>query len=213
VDKGYVCKHFNTFLFSLLSQDWNYYATDDAIYYYKSCYSYSDSISMDAYWKTAEAFSIIAAVFGGVASFVSCISSFAGGCVGSKVLAFIFMFTALCQGLCFLFLKSDACQNNPIVNQVPELNGASLSCDLSWGANCTIAATVFWFVAGALMCYLSHQESKGDDDMEPDVDEEPAGKIDKEPAEKVDEEPAKKVDEEPEEMVDEEPEETEEMVA
>jgi hypothetical protein len=163
----------------LLSQGWVYATTDDAIYYAKTCLSYSD-ISIDAYWKTAEAFSIITAVFGGVACIASCMAPCGAGCVGSKVLAFIFMFAALSQGLCFLFLKSDACQNNPIVTEGPQLDGATLTCDLSWGANCTIAATVLWFMAGASMCYLGHQESKADDndDMEPGVDEEPAEKYD-----------------------------------
>jgi hypothetical protein len=87
------------------------------------------------------------------------------------VFAFTFLFTALCQGLCLLFLKSTACRNNPIVDQLLDVDFASANCNLSWGGNCIIAATVLWFVAGAVMCCLVRQEEKAqndNDDMEPD---------------------------------------------
>jgi hypothetical protein len=157
-------------LFLSISQGWYFLNDGTTIYYGKGCYSYSD-ISLDPYWKTAAAFSIIAAVVGGVACIVSCVAQCGQGFVGNKVLALIFMFSALCQGLCFLFLKSDACSG--IDDLIPESESASVSCDLSWGANITIAATVLWFVAGVSMCFLSRQEAKADDDMGPDAEEEP----------------------------------------
>jgi hypothetical protein len=91
------------------------------------------------------------------------------------------MFVALCQGLCLLFLKSDACGNNPIVDLFPQLDLISVSCDLSWGANCTIAATVLWFVAGASMCFVGGHESNAEDDAEAGGEEEPAEEKDDAP--------------------------------
>jgi hypothetical protein len=137
------------------------------IYYASVCYGYDGSFSLDPYWKTAQAFAIIAAVFGGVACIASCMAPCVEGCVGSKVLALTFMFTTLCQGLCFLFLKSDACDNVEAVNA--ELADVDISCGLGWGGNCTIAATVLWFVAGACLCVVK---------SEPGDDEEPAGEKD-----------------------------------
>jgi hypothetical protein len=98
-----------------------------------------------------------------------------------------------------LFLKSDACGNNPIVDLFPQLDLVSVSCDLSWGANCTIAATVLWFVAGASMCLV---KSEPGDDVEADEGEEPAGEKDDAPNDDDaepggDEEPAEEKDDAP----------------
>jgi hypothetical protein len=124
---------------------------------------------MDSYWKTAMAFSIISAVIGGLACIASCVSPCVEGCVGNKVFAIVFLFTTLCHGLILLFLKSNACQNNLIVDVFPDLEGfLSANCDLGWGGNCIIAATVLWFLAGAVMCCVSVKETKEDeaeDDM------------------------------------------------
>ena len=112
------------------------------------------------------AFSIISAVLGGLACMASCVSPCVEGCVGNKVFAIVFMFpTTLCYGLNLLFLKSNACKNILIVDLFPDLdNFASADCDLGWGGNCIIAATVLCFLAGAVMCCVSFSESKADED-------------------------------------------------
>lgn len=66
-------------------------------------------------------------------------------------------------------------KNNPIFNvQLPiDLVGASAECNLSWGANVGIAATVLWFVCACLMCCIGFRESK-DESEESNVPEEQA---------------------------------------
>jgi hypothetical protein len=167
--------------FSFLSEGWYYITDGNDVYYTQTCNKYGDYVSRDSLWKTAQAFSIIATVFGGVACIASCVAPCVNRCVGNKVLAFAFMFTALCQGLCLLFLQSDACD---IADLDPTFDGVSLGCELSWGAICTITATVLWFVAGASMCFMSKKESKADD-----VDDDVGADEDKEKAEEMENAP------------------------
>jgi hypothetical protein len=183
---------------------------------------------MDSLWKTAMAFSIISAVIGGLACIASCVSPCVEGCAGNKVFAITFMFpTTLFYGLNLLFVKSNACKNSLVLDLFPDLDGLlSANCDLGWGGNCIIAATVLSFFAGAVMCCVSVTESKADeaednmggeepveaqDDTDAAVAEEPMEKditVMEEPAEKdaaiaLVEEPAEKdaaVAEEPTEM-------------
>jgi hypothetical protein len=131
------------------------------------------------------AFSIISATIGGLACIASCVSPCVEGCVGNKLFAIAFMFTTICQGLTLLFLKSNACKNNLIVDLFPDLEGfASANCDLGWGGNCIIAATVLWFMAGAIMFCVSVKESKADEDEADEAEDDMGG-----------EEPAKAKDE------------------
>ena len=116
------------------------------------------------------AFSIISALIGGLVCLASCLSPCVeGSCVvGNKVFAIIIMFpTTLCYGLNLLFLKSNACKNNLILDLFPELDGfASANCHLGRGGDCIIAAMVLCVLAGVIMCCVSSSiknESKADE--------------------------------------------------
>jgi hypothetical protein len=159
-------------------QGWSYLVQSGNIYYSQTCFQYSDTVDPDSKWKSAQAFSIIAVIVGGLAACVNC-------CVictpnpsrGYQCFALLYLFACLSQGLTFLFVQSDACLNNPIFNlELDNVTVLGVSCNLSWGANISIAATVLWFVSACMMCCMGFKESKtsaaaGDS---ADVDEEPA---------------------------------------
>ena len=97
----------------------------------------------------------VAIIFGGVAVFTNLISA----CVSplrktSKWEAPAFFLAALFQGLSLLVLNSVLCNNNTLVAQLEEEAanlGNSLvfsdTCSISTGANCAIAAMIFWLVS------------------------------------------------------------------
>jgi hypothetical protein len=116
-------------------------------------------------------------VVGGLAACVNCcVICTANPSRGYQCFALLYLFACLSQGLTFLFLQSDACLNNPIFNlELDNISILDASCNLSWGANTSIAATVLWFLTACMMCCIGFKESKssaaGDGG---DVDEEPA---------------------------------------
>ena len=67
----------------------------------------------------------------------------------------VFVLAALFQGLSLLLLNSTLCNDNTLIAQLQQdaanlgNNGLEFSdtCSISTGANCTIAAMVFWVVA------------------------------------------------------------------
>ena len=98
----------------------------------------------------------MAIIFGGVFLFANLISA----CVSplrktSKLEAPVFVIAALFQGLSLLLLNSALCNDNTLIAQLQQdaanlgNNGLEFSdtCSISTGANCTIAAMVFWLVA------------------------------------------------------------------
>lgn len=98
----------------------------------------------------------VAIIFGGVAVFTNLISA----CVSplrktSRWEAPAFFLAALFQGLSLLVLNSVLCNNNTLVAQLEEeaanLGNRGLAfpdnCSISTGANCAIAAMIFWLVS------------------------------------------------------------------
>ena len=117
------------------------------------CLEYPNSVDIDAKWKTARAFSIIAPVIGGLVTLFAWTSpcvSFSqalwkqGGC--------LFLFTSLCQGLTLLFLGSNACVDNMLVFASGLLYPDT--CKLDWGTKLNISSVILWFIAGALMMFI-----------------------------------------------------------
>lgn len=159
-------------------QGWSYLVQSGNIYYSQTCFQYSDTVDPDAKWKSAQAFSIIAVIVGGLAAcFNCCVICTPNPSRGYQCFALLYLFACLSQGLTFLFVQSDACLNNPIFNlELDNVTVLGVSCNLSWGANTSIAATVLWFVSACMMCCMGFKESKssaaGGDSA--DVDEEPA---------------------------------------
>lgn len=123
------------------------------------CIINPSNIPIDAKWKAAKSFSIICPIFGGIATFwvwlAQCVyRSNIWKCIGT-----VFIWCSLFSGLTLLFMGSNACTDNPILagqmSAISEVAGGSgdftETCALHWGANCTIAATVLWFLAGVSM--------------------------------------------------------------
>ena len=120
----------------------------------ESCVAYPDSVAIDSKWKSARAFSTMALILGGVATFWSLLA----GCLYPSKRTYrlggmTYLLSCLFQGLSLLLLDSNACHDNDMLallqQQMPEINLLfPSSCSMAQGAKCTIAATVFWFVAG-----------------------------------------------------------------
>lgn len=80
---------------------------------------------------------------------------------GYQCFSLLYLFTCLSQGLTFLFLQSNACNDNPVYNlQLPASDTTSTICSLGWGAKTSIAATALWFVTAVMMCCVGFMESK-----------------------------------------------------
>jgi hypothetical protein len=79
------------------------------------------------------------------------------------------MFCSLCLGLTLLLLGSDVCSENVLTKTLeavfPNVDMSIAKCGISTGANCAIADTVLWFVAGVTSCHAMKVE------YEPEKDE------------------------------------------
>lgn len=121
----------------------------------KGCGSYDENVVLDATWKAAQAFSIIASVVGAVVTtfviFAACLSISQRTW---KMMGFLLILTSLFQGLTLLFLNSNACgSNRSLYMGLAKLEFAD-GCNLASGAKMCIAATVLWFVSGVLVCVI-----------------------------------------------------------
>lgn len=134
----------------------SFYVAADSEYIYKidTCRSYSDNVDMDSKWKAAQAFSVIAPIWGIIVAFATCALPRQGLLAGG-----LLMLATLWQGLVFLFFKSDACKKaseNPLfagLDPLPtaqQMASSQAECSMGSGARVAISATVFFFVA-ALM--------------------------------------------------------------
>ena len=129
-----------------------YQDTDGDNYAIVSCTGYSDDVQMDSIWKASAAFSVIPLILGGLVFIGKCCTACSNQyhCFDSVgyLLAFLF------QGLSLLFLESDACKSNPVLEQIETSNSTlqgdiafQETCSASTGMKCAIAATVFWLLA------------------------------------------------------------------
>lgn len=120
----------------------------------ETCYNYPDGMNIDSKWRTARAFSIITLVISGVVTFWALLAS----CIypskqNYKAGGMIYILCCLFQGLTLLLLDSNACHNNSLITvlreQIPDDSVTfQPSCSMAAGANCAIAGTVLFFVAG-----------------------------------------------------------------
>lgn len=123
----------------------------------KGCGSYSGDVNFDSLWNSAKAFSIMASVIGSITiifvMFVSCLPITESRW---KVLGALLLLTCLFQGLTLLFLSSDAACGSGDRTLYTDLGTLEFAdgCGLASGANMCIAATVLWFLAGALVCVI-----------------------------------------------------------
>jgi hypothetical protein len=140
---------------------WNYrdtavsYTELDGSWYitqYVFCRAYGEGIDMDATWKAAMAFTILAVLIGGMASCVSCCANMeVEQCQNINMampLAIAFLFATLFQGLSFLFFKSNACDTVPPLTYNATLYTVDFTndCGLESAAIMSILGCVFWFL-------------------------------------------------------------------
>ena len=137
-------------------QYWSMVFTVDADYIVKTCHGYNEEdIVFDASWKAAKAFSIMTFIFAIgilIAYCVAACADFEGGgeySGTSQIMVPIYLIVALCQGLTLLFLNSNACKDNGLVDE--NLASGTIEfpdqCSLGPGAKIVISATVFWACA------------------------------------------------------------------
>jgi hypothetical protein len=129
-------------------------------YYYCVPWNSQTMVERDSYWITAQVFSVISVVLGGIVCITSCCLSCGLSSYDSTVskntvslLGFMFMFIVLCQGLTFLYFTSKACRDGSASamhsNQDFELEWDG--CVLASGGNCSIASMVLYFVGGFIL--------------------------------------------------------------
>lgn len=123
----------------------------------ETCYNYPDGTDFDAPWKSAKAFSTMTLIIGGLVTFwvlfLACF--FPSKMVFNKAGGLVFLICCLFQGLSILFLNSNACHDNALLEslnaQLPNVDLTfQSSCSMGPGAKCAIAGTVLWFVAAVL---------------------------------------------------------------
>lgn len=141
--------------------------------FYTTCHSYPEAQDIDSKWKSVQAFSIIAPVFGFFSCIALCCS--VSSKVPAKCGALLLFLTTLFQGLQLLVFQSNMCDKakNTILTVVDNLTVGTWEdkCSLTWGTNCAIAATCMYFVAMLMACA---SPPGGDDDDEEEVaDREP----------------------------------------
>lgn len=121
---------------------------------FPGCVQYPSGYAVDSAWKATRAFSILATLLGGLFAvglvLAPCFrrsgsSANATGWTGS---AFCFLvILPLFQGLTFLFLQTNLCQNDS--------NNSNIDCKLVSGTSgANIAAVIFWFLTGISMLAL-----------------------------------------------------------
>lgn len=132
----------------------------NSTYATETCVVYPSSIEVDAKWKAARAFSVIAPVLGFLA-LLGINNSRHKHALGIGMATFITLF----QGLICLLLKSNACESILVpatgVNATFWQTAYPDSCVLDSGLILSIVASVLWFVTG-IIC--SVQNSDDDDD-------------------------------------------------
>ncbi|KAL7535218.1 hypothetical protein ACHAXR_007620 [Thalassiosira sp. AJA248-18] len=121
----------------------------------KYCQQYGKLIdeTIDIYWKSARAFGSISALLGlismGLISTATCAKLRKRTWIVSVTL---FLIATLCQGLQFLFFKSDLCNEwiHPVTEEL-----VSSECSISTGAIFGIVATILWFTAAVGCLFMA----------------------------------------------------------
>mmetsp|Transcript_19790 Transcript_19790/g.24413 ORF Transcript_19790/g.24413 Transcript_19790/m.24413 type:complete len:234 (+) Transcript_19790:112-813(+) len=128
---------------------------------YSYCVPYNKDIQTDIVrdtpWTSARVFTIMSAVIGGLTVVAGCFAMCADSKTNSvlvKVLALSYFLCTLFQGLTFLFFSSVACDSGTgsITKGGVTYDVTIGDCKPTYGANCSIASVVFYFVAMLLAC-------------------------------------------------------------
>ncbi|CAB9511290.1 expressed unknown protein [Seminavis robusta] len=126
------------------------------IWQVETCNSYPDGTEKDSHWKAAQAFSIIAPIWG---AFAFCpILAASKSPIMAKISGVLLLLACLFQGLTLLFLKSNLCnaRTNPFFgSSILQSTGlVSLTteeqCEVGRSAIVGIVAMCLWFLGGIL---------------------------------------------------------------
>ena len=111
-------------------QYWSAVFSGGATYIVKTCHSYPGGTEIDASWKAARAFDIMALIFAIILLIVICIDACAQDPTKysrSKWRSPLFLITGVCQGFTLLYLNSNACKVRrnccPEMGRLPTLAG------------------------------------------------------------------------------------------
>jgi hypothetical protein len=122
----------------------------------EGCRFYPDYVEIDSQWKAARSFSIMALVLGAgivMAKVISMCKKDVGEIRVSPFTGATILLCSLFSSLSLLFLGSDVCKDNQLSEEFfksfPDIDMSLLGCSISTGANCIIASTTLYFVAGA----------------------------------------------------------------
>ncbi|KAL7532980.1 hypothetical protein ACHAXR_007656, partial [Thalassiosira sp. AJA248-18] len=135
-------------------QSYTYAVNVDGAFIFETCNYYPNYQEIDPTWKTAQAFSILAFIFGifvlvGACAFACTIDGEDNFLTKSWLAPALYLTTAIFQGLSLLLLSSNACNKNLVVKTANQTTFAQFpdTCSLNTGANLIISATVMWFAA------------------------------------------------------------------
>ena len=114
-------------------------------------------IDFGSTFETARALGTTTMVFG----WIIWIFYLVAGCVrvspmGFRIIGLFGVLTCVFQGLVFLVLKSDVCNQG---------------CDLDTGGKCGIAACVFWFLTGTMSCAAGKEKEEAEETGDYELDE------------------------------------------
>ena len=133
-------------------QSWVTAVSNDGAYLVQVCQAYPDSVAIDGSWKAARAFQVLVFVFSFINLAVGLCASNSSNPMArnsscGRIMAPLFLLTAVFQGLTLLFLDSTVCKANPLLHDLGGTVDWPDTCTISTGAKCYISATVFWAVA------------------------------------------------------------------
>mmetsp|Transcript_4187 Transcript_4187/g.8698 ORF Transcript_4187/g.8698 Transcript_4187/m.8698 type:complete len:226 (-) Transcript_4187:40-717(-) len=142
-------------------QFWTTATNVDGTYIFETCHTYPDQtgsgaiLHVDSKWKAAKAFSVLTLIIGGVVFFSNmirgCRPKYAEMLFVSRGEAVLYVLTSFFSGMTLIVLDSDLCKHNILMEEVDAASPNTEfgdTCEMSRGAKCVIAATVFWFCAG-----------------------------------------------------------------
>lgn len=146
---------------------------------FETCHRYPSNVDIDSTWRASRAFTTLALIVGGVFLFYNLISA----CVSplrktSPVEAPAYLLACFFQGMSLLLLNSSICTDNSLIKtlqlQVAQLGTTGLefpeTCSMSTGANCTIAAIIFWALSAltsTMTVRFEKKEGGSSDAIEP----------------------------------------------
>ena len=143
---------------------------DGDVFIYTACSSYPDSVDIDASWKAARAFAVMGLIVGTIFFIINIVAACYPPDDSKVIVGPGLVLSSLFTGLSLLFLQSNACNNNMMVQELSDPSSPVKdipfpeSCSISTGAKCIISATLLYFVASVMSCSARAEEKMADED-------------------------------------------------